>query len=145
MPRAPLALLLLAACKQAPPPASEPQPAAPQPPASPPAEPPASASGALTLSPSPAPLGAEVTVTFDRPGSDGCYRQTEPTLALAGATYTFAYTTSREGEVCTMALVPGGFTAPLKPVHAGTWTVAVQVDGVTVASEALVVTPAEGG
>jgi hypothetical protein len=81
--------------------------------------------GALIL----APAGdGQVRVMFSRPGSNGCYRQGAVTAVVEGSTVRFSYTTARDGDVCTMALVPGGFSGLLRPPVAG--EVVVVVDGI---------------
>lgn len=75
-------------------------------------------------------------VTWTLPGSNGCYRQEPAVLSVDGSVLTLAYATRREGEVCSMALVPGGFSGVLSGVLPG-WTVRVVVDGVERATAVL--------
>ncbi len=83
-------------------------------------------SGALIVAPA---ADGQVRVTWSRPGSNGCYRQGPVTAEVEGAVVRFRYTTSRDGDVCTMALVPGGFSGLLRP-PAASYVVVVVVDGV---------------
>lgn len=82
-------------------------------------------SGALIVAPA---ADGQVRVTWSRPGSNGCYRQGPVAAEVEGAVVRFRYTTSRDGDVCTMALVPGGFSGLLRP-PAASYEVVVVVDG----------------
>ena len=46
--------------------------------------------------------------------ADGCYRQSKAKTSLKGDRILHQYRTWRQGEVCTQAIVPGGFATTLE-------------------------------
>lgn len=113
------------------------EPAAATPPAAPG---PTDIDAELTV-PSTIPLGDAYTAVFSRMGPNGCYRQSEVTTQVNnGEKKVFhRYTTSSEGEMCTEALVPGGFSAEVMLAERGEWRGTVQVDGQTVSTYTITV------
>lgn len=91
--------------------------------------------------PETARLGEAVGVTFSKMGANGCYRQTDvETEVNHGEKKVFhRYTTSSEGEMCTQALVPGGFKTEITLPERGAWTGTVLVDGTEAASYTLTI------
>jgi hypothetical protein len=135
MKRTLLALAVLAACGTSTPPADSAGDApAPAPaPGVPPVPDHDVGDGAVRISARVLAPGQELEVVFVRPGKDGCYRQGPVTTELGDHVITHSYTTSREGDTCTEALVPGGFEAKVKPPSTGQWEGRVIVDGKQVA------------
>lgn len=83
----------------------------------------------LSVRPLYAAAGAAVNVVYNRPGSDGCYRQSGVTTAVNGNQVTHDYRIWAEGEICTEALVRGGFTTSYVPPKPGTYEGLVRING----------------
>lgn len=92
------------------------------------------ATGRLTLSADAVTVGTPVTVGFVKTGLNGCYTQTDVETTVGDMTWTHAYTTAHEGEVCTANIPMGGFSVEVTPDRPGTWTGTVVVDGETAAT-----------
>lgn len=93
-----------------------------------PSEPPMAPEGLLNI-PSTVTAGEEFMVGFVSMGSNGCYQQTEVETTIEGQEITHAYTFSYVGEICTMALVDGGFKTYVVVPEAGQYTGKIMVNG----------------
>ena len=82
-----------------------------------------------------------VVVTFNLYGPDGCYRQSNAKTSLDGNRIMHRYRTWSEGDFCTEALVPGGFTATVTPEQPGIYRGETIKDDEVVASYTLFVFP----
>lgn len=87
--------------------------------------------------------GQPVTVTFNLYGADGCYRQSAAKTTVKGDRIRHQYKTWREGDVCTQAIVPGGFETAVTLTEPGTYRGEVLRDRQLVASYSLQVFPDE--
>lgn len=90
--------------------------------------------GGVRLSATTVKARQPLTVTFDRPGPNGCYRQSAATLSVEAKQFTHAYKTWTEGEMCTQAMVPGGFNVDVTPYAPGVWTGRILVNDEEVAT-----------
>ena len=82
-----------------------------------------------------------ITVTFDLYGPDGCYRQSSATTHIQDKRILHRYRTWSEGDFCTEALVPGGFSTLVAPPVAGIYRGEVLRDETTVARYTLYLFP----
>jgi|GEM_PF-6593691 len=82
-----------------------------------------------------------IAVTFDLYGSDGCYRQSSAETSIQDKRIVHRYRTWSEGDFCTEALVPGGFSTTVTPPAAGMYSGEVLRDKVTVARYTLYLFP----
>ena len=94
------------------------------------------------LDPIPGEVNGPFTVQFRSMYRNGCWTQSEVETSKTGQAITHQYTTKYEGEgkICTMALVPGGFTETMD-LEPGTYNGTVIVDGDTRANYTVTVTP----
>lgn len=83
----------------------------------------------VVVKPEQAALGAPVEVVYAAAGPNGCYHQSEVVHEIGDGTIVHRYTTWADGEICTMALVPGGFVTTVTPPAAGLWAGRVEVNG----------------
>ncbi len=128
-----LALSLACSLPAAAPPEPEPEPVAeaPRRPPSP---------GSLNA-PSSVDVGQTFTVRYDSPGTDGCYRQEDEGVKFGDGTILHRYRTWSEGEMCSMAMVPGGFSHQVTLAKAGTWTGTIERDGKVVSRYTVTASP----
>ncbi len=84
-----------------------------------------------------------VAITFSLYGLDGCYRQSPAKTRLEDNRIVHRYRTWSEGDFCTEALVPGGFTATVTPEQPGIYHGEAIKDDEVVASYTLSVFPTQ--
>ena len=100
--------------------------------------------GILAPLPSTLAFGTPLDVTFNTLYPNGCWRQSDPSHTIEGLTITHSYTTSQvDNQICTMAMVRGGFATTLSFTEPGTYTGRIIVDGTERTQYTITVTPAD--
>ena len=75
-------------------------------------------------------IGTPLNVVFNTLYPNGCWRQSEPTHSVDDVQITHSYTTNQlENQICTMAMVPGGFSTQINLENTGKYTGRILVDG----------------
>lgn len=91
------------------------------------------------INPPVAVIGEEITISYDSPGRNGCYRQTGVKTEIQDYEIAHSYQSSYSGEYCTQALVAGGFTSKIVLNKAGKYKGIIKHNGAIVAEYLLTV------
>jgi hypothetical protein len=86
--------------------------------------------GILSPVPEKITLGETINVRFNTLYPNGCWKQTEAEHSVNNFIITHAYNTEKlENQICTMAMIPGGFNTTVTPEAVGDYTGQIMIDG----------------